>query len=386
MSVLITHAHHRLAYYAVRCLAKHGIDVVCGSEFPLAGCFFSRYCSGHFTYPSPWEHPDHFVDRVIEEIKRREIGVLMPVHREGYVLSRYKDTLDHHTSFLYPSFSDIIAVNDKANLVKTAKEASINIPRTIIPEGLDCLEKIKSELRFPVIIKPRRGHGGIGQIIVEEPSRIETTYLKTLNNYGITVKEEYPIVQELIMGKKLYVGMLFNHGELRASFGHHAIRRYSAATYAVQCEDPRGNEQLRRLAEYLKWHGIISADLFLEEGTQIPYLTDINPRFWGSIYLAIWSGVEFPYLLYRMAIDGDISPVTEYTKNLEGRWLLGEVAYLIEDIMKASGKHVQDTLICRAPVSCWDPKDPIPFYLFPLPPLTRLIRHRTIQPPAENYC
>jgi hypothetical protein len=32
MSVLITHAHNRLAYYAARCLAKHGIKITCASD------------------------------------------------------------------------------------------------------------------------------------------------------------------------------------------------------------------------------------------------------------------------------------------------------------------------------------------------------------------
>lgn len=385
MSVLVTHAHHRLAYYTARCLAKHGIEVTCGSKFPLAACFFSKYCTDHFTYPSPWEHPDLFVGKVIEEIEKRDIEVLMPVYREGYVLSRYKDELDRCTKFLYPSFSDIIAVNDKANLVKIAEDASINIPKTIIPKELDCLEEEKSQLRFPVMIKLRRGHGGIGQSIVKDPSKLVTAYLKTLHNHKITSKEEYPIIQELLTGKKLYLGMLFNHGEPRASFSHHTIRRYRGATHAVQYEDPRANEQLLRLAEHLKWHGIISADFFIEEKTETPYLTDINPRFWGSLYLDIRSGVEFPYLLYRMTIDGDIPPVTEYTKGLQGRWLLGEIASLIENTKKGDWNQVQNILTNQAPIDCWDPNDLTPFFLLPLHPLTRLIRHRTIQPPTEKY-
>jgi len=53
-----------------------------------------------------------------------------------------------------------------------------------------------------------------------------------------------------------------------------------------------------------------------------PKLMEINPRFWGSLQLAIYSGVDFPYLLYKMAIDGDVEPVFEYKTGIKVRWLL----------------------------------------------------------------
>jgi hypothetical protein len=104
MSVLVTHAQIRTAYYVTRCLAKNGIKVVCASEFPLAASFFSRYCIDHFTYPSPWKRPEQFVQKIVNEIKERDIDVLMPVHREGYILAKYKDQLERHVKFPSPEY------------------------------------------------------------------------------------------------------------------------------------------------------------------------------------------------------------------------------------------------------------------------------------------
>ncbi len=36
----------------------------------------------------------------------------------------------------------------------------------------------------------------------------------------------------------------------------------------------------------------------LDPRDNTPKLMEINPRFWGSLALAIESGVNFPYLLY----------------------------------------------------------------------------------------
>ena len=53
-----------------------------------------------------------------------------------------------------------------------------------------------------------------------------------------------------------------------------------------------------------------------------PKLLEVNPRFWGSLQLAIEAGMDFPFLLYKMAIDGDIDSVKDYTLGVKCRWLI----------------------------------------------------------------
>jgi predicted ATP-grasp superfamily ATP-dependent carboligase len=54
----------------------------------------------------------------------------------------------------------------------------------------------------------------------------------------------------------------------------------------------------------------------------LPKLMEINPRFWGSLALAIHAGVNFPYLLYRMSRGETIAPVEHYKEGIMCRWLL----------------------------------------------------------------
>ena len=56
---------------------------------------------------------------------------------------------------------------------------------------------------------------------------------------------------------------------------------------------------------------------------------EVNGRFWNSLPLAIAAGIDFPFLLYRLAIDGDIDPVETYRVGVRSRWLLGDIRHLI---------------------------------------------------------
>jgi hypothetical protein len=53
-------------------------------------------------------------------------------------------------------------------------------------------------------------------------------------------------------------------------------------------------------------YGIAGIEFIVDERDGIPKLLEINPRPYGPIQLAVSSGVDFPHLLYRMAVEGDV--------------------------------------------------------------------------------
>jgi hypothetical protein len=56
---------------------------------------------------------------------------------------------------------------------------------------------------------------------------------------------------------------------------------------------------------------------------------EINGRFWGSLQLAIDSGVNFPLLLMEAAEGRNPDPVTTYRNGVRSRWWWGDVDQLI---------------------------------------------------------
>jgi len=61
-------------------------------------------------------------------------------------------------------------------------------------------------------------------------------------------------------------------------------------------------------------------------------LLEVNPRFWGSLALAINAGVNFPYLLTLVALGLDFPPVVDYKLGHFCRWLLpGDILHFLKN-------------------------------------------------------
>ena len=85
-----------------------------------------------------------------------------------------------------------------------------------------------------------------------------------------------------------------------------------------------------RLLKSIGWYGVAMVEYREDPRDGRCKIMEINPRFWGSLPLAIAAGVDFPYLLYKMVIDGDIRPVLNYPEGVRCRWLLpGDILHFL---------------------------------------------------------
>jgi len=58
-------------------------------------------------------------------------------------------------------------------------------------------------------------------------------------------------------------------------------------------------------------------------------LMEVNGRFWGSLQLAIDSGLNFPLLLYRLATGENVPAQLVYKAGVKSRWFLGDLDHLL---------------------------------------------------------
>ena len=387
MGALLTFGRNRMAYTALRSLAGRGIRVVVGDSFSPCMSSYSRYCHDHFVYPSPYLFPEQFIDSLARKAEECDCSVLIPMHEESYVIAQYRDRLTPHIKLTLPSYDQIMTLHGKDRFYRLAAEWGLPIPKTLLVEGEEDLEKIAGQLRYPAVIKPRRAHGAFGLRYVSSTDEFIRTYREMVRRFRYG-PEEAPIVQECVRGIKHSVCMLFNQGQLRAKCTFKFLREYPIDGGTAVLRVSVREERMERIAEdvlrRLRWHGIAEAEFTLTE-ERGPVLMEINPRFWGSLYQAVASGVDFPYLLYRMTLEGDIEPVVDYPLGVKTRWIWGDWRALCDYIVHPFRQRqaLFDYLRWyRRDVSyddfSW--QDPLPFFVEMIYPLFSLITRGTFNP------
>src|SRR5690606_19187941 len=106
---------------------------------------------------------------------------------------------------------------------------------------------------------------------------------------------------------------LFNHGELATTMTYHNIRTYpvksGTGVLRETVSQPAMEQTGASLLSSLKWHGVAEVDFRWDGQSPTPQLIEVNPRFWGGLPQSVASGLDYPWLLYRVAIGGTVPPI-----------------------------------------------------------------------------
>jgi predicted ATP-grasp superfamily ATP-dependent carboligase len=143
---------------------------------------------------------------------------------------------------------------------------------------------------------------------------------------------------------------------------HRRVREYPVtggpSTTAESVRDPELEALGLRLLETLNWHGAAMVEFKKDSRDGEFTLLEVNPKFWGSLGLAIACGVDFPYLAARMAADGDVDAVSDYRLGVRFRWPLPDDVLHLLAKPRAVGSFLRDSIDrnVRSDISLRDPK------------------------------
>lgn len=315
---IITGGYGRIGLAICRSLGRAGIDVTVGSDSWIATTFFSKYCSNRFVYTSPMKNRFKFVSELMDKVKSKKYSCMMPLVGESTIepISSNREAFSKYTALPIVDYKTLQIATDKLETYRALKNI-VPCPRTY-----ESLDKVKN---FPVLIKPRRStewseKGGVRPVITE--SNIAENEDELVKKYEVFKRRFKPIIQELVRGESKGFFALFNQGKPKAIFMHKRIRQYppntGQSTYRVSVYDKKIKKYGLKVLKKLKWHGVAMVEF------KGDYVLEINGRFWGSLPLAIASGVNFPYLLYKLAVNGDVEEVMDYKVGVGCKYEMGE--------------------------------------------------------------
>lgn len=337
MTAIVTDARYRMSLAVIRSLGRAGINVICQEERGIGTLdalgFHSRYAGPRWLTASPRLSPGPFVDDLVARAKGGEVllpmslaAILAVAGRIAYVRTKLKVML--------PPLETILTANDKARLIGVAEGAGVPAPRTIVLPAAADPASILDKLEFPVVVKYREGEKlGLGPqqrySIIRDRNRFSDIY-RTM-----AARQASPLIQEYVDGDGWGMSAVMDaNSEPVTVFCHHRLREYPVtggpSCFAESRYDERLVEYGVRLLKALRWQGVAMVEFKREYRTGQFKLMEINPRFWGSLPLAIATGVDVPTILYRVAAGEPVEPVLRHPTGVKMR-------YLFQDLLSARG-------------------------------------------------
>lgn len=338
VTVLCTNGLLSKTLAVVRSLGSRNINVITAESTRFHTSGFSKYCSKSLISPDPKKEPILYIEWLKETIKREQCDMVFAMDDDTIdVISSNYEELKTYCKFPIPSRESYLIAADKAETMKLAASAHVSCPQTINTYGMidldeELLLKLIHMYDFPVVIKPRKSNGSRGIRFVEKREQLWEVYREIHQTYP------YPMIQEYIPpGIKYDVCLCYdsNH-ELKASFVQREVRNYpinrGPSTVHESVIYPEIIEQAKKLLSHVPWYGVADIEFMIDPRNGQPKLMEINPRFWSSVHLSIRCGIDFPWILYQLAMGHEIKPATEYVNGKRGRSLLpGDVLHFLSN-------------------------------------------------------
>ena len=335
-TVLVTDGFWRKSLAVVRALSKSGLKVGVGERTILAPALFSKYAHWRYIYPSTLLYPDRFLSWLEKLVKTNKFDVLIvPEEDTGLLVAKNRDRFSKFIRIPLAELSAINFLRDKFAVISHALKLGIPCPNTKLINSIADINCCKGSLKFPLVLKPVSSSGGHGIQYVLDESYLNVMAEKILGKY------EKCLIQDYIPGNNYYgVSVIFNgRNQMRSAFVHQKLRQYpstgGASTYAVSVKYPKLVELSEALLKSLGWFGVANVEFKVDQRDGIPKLMEANPRLWGSLQLAISSGVNIPHMLYQLASEGDVTPIFDYKIGVKFRWFLhGDAMNFLSNLYK----------------------------------------------------
>lgn len=333
--VLVLDGRQRSALAATRSLGGRGLGVLVADIEPATLAGSSRYAYRSLVYPDPLTEPDRFVAWVMETARVNEIDAVLPLTdvTTMELVARSAD-LCLPRLLCAPRHAYELA-SDKARLFELAERIGVAIPATRRVDTLDELQHELAGRTFPVVLKPARSKVRIDgrimstAVLIAHAPEQALEYAKQQRWLGTIPC----LIQDYVEGHGAGIFAFYDRGEPHAWFSHRRIReKPPSGGVSVLSEsapiDTRLQLAAKRILDAVQWDGAAMVEFRVAaDGT--PYLMEINARLWGSLQLAIDSGVDFPWLLYQRAMGAALPAPGAYRTGARLRWLLGDLDNLL---------------------------------------------------------
>ncbi len=324
-SVLTSDANYKHTLALVRHLGRMGAHVSVVASFSGSLVSRSRYCRDVIL--ASGASLEASVEAILQTVKARHFDIVMPVSfAMTLALARQRDDIAPYSHVELMTSDAIERAANKVEMTELAGKIGVPAPKTFVPSDATGLETQARGLTFPVVLKPQKESPGRSPIRYAQNLPELRNFLSELRREKAYVNGDPPLVQEFIPGYGCGFFASYQGGVCKRVFMHRRIREYPASGGISSCAESFYDAKLesygRRMLDALEWHGVAMVE-FRRDCRDGEYkLMEINPKFWGSLDLALAAGADFPGDLCQMALGRTLTFTDTYERGLRFQWPL----------------------------------------------------------------
>jgi predicted ATP-grasp superfamily ATP-dependent carboligase len=303
LRILLSEGSSTSAREAITILGMQGHHVeVCD---PNPCCFgrFSRFVRRFHRCPGLGADPVGYVTFVLELLGRRRFDVLLPIHEQGYALSKAREAIENRVAVALPSHAAYQKAHSKASFSRLLSCLDLPQPRTLL---VRTREDVLALDRFPLMLKAATGTASRAVWLVQKPHELAAA-VRELARGGAFADDV--VAQEFIDAPVEHAQAVVSRGRLLGMHAYRQIARGAGGGDAMKesVHRPLVREHLTRIGKHLDWHGALSVDYLAPAENDVRYI-DCNPRLVEPMN-ALLAGHDLLNLLLQVTREASPEPL-----------------------------------------------------------------------------
>jgi predicted ATP-grasp superfamily ATP-dependent carboligase len=298
-----------------RSLGRRGIDVALLTDHPLAG--FSRFARRKFSWDGP-SCPDSLAHLIALAEHEGLAGAVLFAGGDAEVrfIAQNRARLAALFRLTTPTWEVVQPLTDKRLMYAHAASLGIATPLGYAPRDRRDLDNMPC--RFPLVLKPT-------ERMVENAFTLAKAWraddraslLARYDEAAALVGADAIVLQELIPGggeNQFSYAAVCDRGRPIAELTARRRRQYPVefgytSTFVETVDCPDVVDAGRRLLASLDYTGIAEVEFKYDPRDGRCKILDVNTRIWSWAALGAAAGVDFPHVLWRLALGETVEPV-----------------------------------------------------------------------------
>ena len=335
-TVIVTDGEQRAALAVVRSLGARGYRCVVTSSSRATIAGGSRFVARTVTVPNALERPTEFASAIVALAAAERAAMVLPIAEQSMLAILPVRARLSPAIVPFPDLDAFSALTDKERLLEEAFKLGIAIPAQQIVRDVEAVASMDlSRLRYPIVLKPARSVSDRGGV----RATLSVTYASDASDLKRKIRALPPaafplLLQQRVVGPGIGIFLLIWDGKVKAQFAHQRLtEKPPSGGVSVYRESVAMDEELRdrsrALLDRFGWRGVAMVEYKRDSATGQPYLMEVNGRFWGSLQLAIDSGVDFPSILVACGLGEQTQEMPSYRIGVRSRWWWGQIDHLV---------------------------------------------------------